>query len=424
MPAFGAETILARRSDVGPDRGILRHVGDLALVAARRCAHEGLDPLHIADVGARRERRLRRRPRQMMVADIVAAALEQGNGDRDAQRIAHQRQVALIELVLQRLGPGGNDHLAAGKQGGNQIGEGLAGAGPGFGEQLAARLDGERDRLGHRDLLRPRPVAGNIARKRSVGVENRTELGVAQRRPLSASALARRDRPLRRRVITAKPIFSWLRRLCCRLGGGDRRRFAQRLDLLLERAVRMGDALLVTGVDFVRPRCQLGKALGPGRVQCLQPLHLRLVAPGLAQRRLVGARDQTLVLFDAALGLGAVDALLRAGQPEFDDLDALDLAAHRVGMRNRLEKAVDAAALERRRADVWIDVVEGVHRCWPATRALTASRASNANRRMMDRPVRRSSMLPSAAARSSAAAGNAPDQIVAPPETSMTAPLM
>ena len=60
-------------------------------------------------------------------------------------------------------------------------------SGPGFGEQLAARLDGERDRLGHRDLLRPRPVAGDIAGKRSVGVENRTELGVAQRRPFSAS---------------------------------------------------------------------------------------------------------------------------------------------------------------------------------------------------------------------------------------------
>jgi hypothetical protein len=36
-------------------------------------------------------------------------------------------------------------------------------------------------------LLRPRPVAGDIAGKRSVGVENRTELGVAQRRPFSAS---------------------------------------------------------------------------------------------------------------------------------------------------------------------------------------------------------------------------------------------
>ena len=132
----------------------------------------------------------------MMMADIVAAAFEQRDGHGNAQRIAHQRQIALVKLVLQRLGSGRNDHFAAGKQGGDQIGECLAGAGPRFGDQLATRFDRMRDRLGHRDLLGPRPVAGDIARKRSVGIEDRAKLVVAQRRLLSASGRSRNSSPV------------------------------------------------------------------------------------------------------------------------------------------------------------------------------------------------------------------------------------
>jgi hypothetical protein len=69
------------------------------------------------------------------VADVVGAALEQRDRHRHLQRGAHRRQVAVEELVLQGLGAGGDDHLAAREQRRHQVGEGLAGAGAGLGHQ-------------------------------------------------------------------------------------------------------------------------------------------------------------------------------------------------------------------------------------------------------------------------------------------------
>jgi hypothetical protein len=48
-------------------------------------------------------------------------------------------QVAVEELVLQGLGAGGDDDLAAGQQRRHQVGEGLAGAGAGLGHQPTGR---------------------------------------------------------------------------------------------------------------------------------------------------------------------------------------------------------------------------------------------------------------------------------------------
>ena len=101
---------------------------------------------------------------EMVVADVVGAALEQRERHRDTQRIAHERQVALEQLVLQRLGAGGDDHLAAVEQRGNEIGEGLAGAGAGFGDQLPTRRDGRAPRPRHRQLLRAEAEARQCAR--------------------------------------------------------------------------------------------------------------------------------------------------------------------------------------------------------------------------------------------------------------------
>ena len=81
------------------------------------------------------------------------------------ERLAHRRQVAVEELVLQRLGAGRDDHLAAGEQRRHEIGEGLAGAGAGLGHQHAAAFDRLDDRLRHLELLRARAIAGDAARR-------------------------------------------------------------------------------------------------------------------------------------------------------------------------------------------------------------------------------------------------------------------
>ena len=54
--ALAAQTIFSGRCDVAPDRGGLRHVGQLAPVAGCRCTSEGLDAFQIAHVSTRGER--------------------------------------------------------------------------------------------------------------------------------------------------------------------------------------------------------------------------------------------------------------------------------------------------------------------------------------------------------------------------------
>src|SRR6478672_673097 len=98
-------------------------------------AGERDDLRQIAHVGARRQPALARRALEMVMADVVGATLQQRDGDRRRQRVADQRQVALEQLVLQRLRSGRHDDLAAVEQRGNEIRERLAGAGPGFGDQ-------------------------------------------------------------------------------------------------------------------------------------------------------------------------------------------------------------------------------------------------------------------------------------------------
>ena len=75
----------------------------------------------------------------------------------------HQGQVLGGELVLQGLGGGGHHHPLAGQGGGDQVGQGLAGAGAGLHHQVAAAGHGPAHRRGHlaagRVGTRPRRAA-------------------------------------------------------------------------------------------------------------------------------------------------------------------------------------------------------------------------------------------------------------------------
>ncbi len=174
--ALAAEAVFARRRDQRPDRSVLRHVGELAAVAALRRPREGDDLRQVTRILARRQPTFARRPLEVMVADVIGAALEQRDRDRQAQRIADHRHVALVELVLQRLRAGRDDHLAAVEQRGHEVRERLAGAGTGLGDQATARRDRLGDRLGHRQLLLAKREARQSARKRTADAEDRAEL--------------------------------------------------------------------------------------------------------------------------------------------------------------------------------------------------------------------------------------------------------
>ena len=87
-----------------------------------------------------------------------------------SERVAQRRDVLEEDLLLQVLRAGGDQHALAAEDGGNEIGERLAGAGAGFGEEHAALLEDARDGGRHLDLagarLEVRHAAGERAGRR------------------------------------------------------------------------------------------------------------------------------------------------------------------------------------------------------------------------------------------------------------------
>ncbi len=83
-----------------------------------------------------------------LAADVVAPPLQDGEVQRDgeAEPRLDRRQVLLGELVLQRLGGGGDDHLPAAERRRDEVGQRLAGAGTGLDDEVCPR----HQRLGHR----------------------------------------------------------------------------------------------------------------------------------------------------------------------------------------------------------------------------------------------------------------------------------
>ena len=106
-----------------------------------------------------------------MQAQVVGAALHVGGGERHAERIAQRGNVLEEDLLLEVLRAGRDQHALAAEDGGHEIGERLAGAGAGFGEQDAAVVERAGDRVGHLDLAGARLEAGQRAGQRAAGRE-------------------------------------------------------------------------------------------------------------------------------------------------------------------------------------------------------------------------------------------------------------
>ena len=102
---------------------------------------------------------------------VVGAPLEQRRGHGNGQSGAHRRQIATVELVLQRLGAGRHDDLARRQKRGNEIREGLARAGPRFDREHAAGCQRLADPVGHELLLAARLESLDDARERAVRAE-------------------------------------------------------------------------------------------------------------------------------------------------------------------------------------------------------------------------------------------------------------
>ena len=196
--AILAQAVVCGGGDQRPDPGIFRHRAELGDVAAlggvRPVAHRQQPAEHFLVVAARVVQRVF----HAMHAQVVGAPLEQRDPRRAGHRLDHARQVAQKQLVLQVARAGGNQHLLARQQRRHQVGVGLAGAGAGLGDQVAALLEGAHHRLGHLRLLRAVGKAVQLPRQQAVGAQYLLDFGLHVGEEISRPGCPR-PRPGRRR---------------------------------------------------------------------------------------------------------------------------------------------------------------------------------------------------------------------------------
>ncbi|SPX76033.1 Uncharacterised protein [Morganella morganii] len=156
LRAVAAEAVIVGTGDQRPDRAVFRNIvtgGDIPQL--RRCCpaprrhylREGFR-LHINIAES-----LLLQPLQ---TEIVRAPFEQCHPAVIIQRLNNGGEIAVIELILQRFGAGGNNSFLSGTQRGYQIGKRFAGPGSGFRHQLPLRFNYPADRRRHGDLGFPR----------------------------------------------------------------------------------------------------------------------------------------------------------------------------------------------------------------------------------------------------------------------------
>ena len=176
--ALGAHAGVARGRHQIPDHGVFRHLGQFRLVAGAGHLDEARDFAQMPHVVARRHAPVLQGAFQVIVADVVRAALQQGHGDRCLQRGAHGGDIAQEQLVLQVLRAGRHDGLAAPHQGRHQVGESFTRARARLGDQGGLAVDGVGDGLGHFRLRTARLVAAHGGTERAARAEQALDVGI------------------------------------------------------------------------------------------------------------------------------------------------------------------------------------------------------------------------------------------------------
>ncbi len=175
--AILAEAVFTGRRGVVPHRRVFRNFQTFGLVTALRHLGKHRDAAGVCGILAGQEAAVGQRAFEVVGADVIGAPLQQGDLDRRLEGIAHHRQILVEQLVLQGLGAGGDDHLAARLQRRHQIGESLARAGPRLGDENRTAVDGGGDALGHVELLVAHAITADRLRQRAIGGEEFREGG-------------------------------------------------------------------------------------------------------------------------------------------------------------------------------------------------------------------------------------------------------
>ena len=146
--AGGAEAGVGAGVELVPKRAGFGHAGQFRAVAGFGDLFPLGDLAVLVDLFQARQNRLVAQGEELAAAEVVGAAFHVADAQL-AEEGFEEGNVAEVELILQGLGAGGDDDALAGAQGGQQIGEGFAGAGAGFDDEMAALGEGLLDGLGH-----------------------------------------------------------------------------------------------------------------------------------------------------------------------------------------------------------------------------------------------------------------------------------
>jgi hypothetical protein len=152
LRALGAETGVGGRRDLVPEGEVLRQILELGAVAGFGALRPLADDRQKDVVRGERVLGALRQPIELVQAEVVGAPLHVGGGERDAERVAQRRDVLEVNLFLEVLGAGGDEHPFAAEDRRDEIGERLSGAGARLREEDSAVGEHLRHGRGHLDL--------------------------------------------------------------------------------------------------------------------------------------------------------------------------------------------------------------------------------------------------------------------------------
>src|SRR3972149_6361930 len=142
IPALLADTGLALGGDSAPELDVLRKPGDLGPIARFRHRSPTGQRIEVIRFGKLAETWLDGKLIVSAQTDVVGSSLHERSLKRHAQRLSQERKILVEELFLKVLGSGGNDHPLSGQDGGDEVGQRLAGAGSRLDQQLAPPSEG------------------------------------------------------------------------------------------------------------------------------------------------------------------------------------------------------------------------------------------------------------------------------------------
>jgi hypothetical protein len=163
LGAFLARACVAARIEAHPQIGIVGKECELGAIAGLGHFRPIVDLAKRVDFFEAFEHRLIGHLMRFDAAKKIRAALHHGNFEFGREVFLQERNVFLVELLLQRFCGRGNYDAAAAANRGKQVGERLAGSGPGLDDGVMLFGEGVVDSFGHFELRGAMFVAADHA---------------------------------------------------------------------------------------------------------------------------------------------------------------------------------------------------------------------------------------------------------------------